>query len=160
MSATRCRSSASVWLTQRGSPQGDVAFDAVEAGLSAFAFAEVGKLVVDRARPEAGLGPASFGVQKHRTGSSFPSVQSALAWAVLPPYAEHYRHPWLYGAAALTGAARVMGRHHWVSDTVGGALLGYWIGDYLYQHGRTASDRPQPRVAITPQSLVLSLPFD
>jgi len=148
------------WLTQRGSPQGEVAFNALEAGLSALAIVEVSKLAIDRARPSAELGPASFGDEKRRADSSFPSGHSALAWALVTPYAEHYQQPWLYGAAALTSASRVMGRHHWVSDTVAGAVLGYWVGDAFYRRGSAGSSRPGSRLVIAPNAVVWSVPFE
>jgi len=148
------------WFVQRGSVEGEVAFNALEAGLSAVAIAELTKLAVDRARPEAELGPASFGDVKRRGDSSFPSVHSALAWAVLTPYAEHYHEPWLYGAAVLTEVARVMGRHHWTSDVVGGGVLGYWLGDYFYRNGDAGGLHPRARLAITPHAVVLNVPFE
>lgn len=72
------------WATQRGSPQGDVGFAAVSAGLGAVAAAEVSKLAVDRARPTEGLGTGSFG-QTQRQQSAFPSLHTTLAWAVVTP---------------------------------------------------------------------------
>ncbi|MCG6933480.1 MAG: phosphatase PAP2 family protein [Gallionella sp.] len=35
--------------------------------------------------------------------------------------------------AAVTNAARVIGRDHWFSDTVAGSLLGYAIGNFIWQ---------------------------
>ena len=148
------------WATQHGSPQGDVGFAAVTAGLGAVAMAEGIKVAVDRARPTDGLGTASFG-QTRRQQSAFPSLHATLAWAVVTPYAEHFDAPWLYGVAALTNAARVGGRRHWLSDTVAGAVFGYAVGDYAYRRSRTAADRsPGARLWVTPQSVVLDVPFE
>ena len=122
--------------------------------------AELIKVAVDRARPTANLGATSFG-ETSRTQSAFPSIHSTLAWAVVTPYAEHYDAPWLYGVAALTNAGRVMGREHWLSDTVGGAMLGYWIGDRFYRHSAAAADPSAgPRLWLAPRAVVLQVPFD
>lgn len=148
------------WFAQRGTVQGDVAFSAVGAGLSAFAVTELSKLAIGRARPTAELGPGSFGHLRKRDEGSFPSAHTAVAWAVVTPYAQHYDLPWLYGIAALTNVARVMGRDHWLSDTVAGSALGYWMGGLFYRHAVASTDRSVPMLLITPHRLVLDLPFE
>ena len=51
--------------------------------------------------------------------------------------------PWLYGVALLANAGRVAGRDHWVSDTVGGAFLGYAIGRSMWEsHRRVGQGGP------------------
>jgi membrane-associated phospholipid phosphatase len=67
-------------------------------------------------------------------------MHAALTWAVLSRYAEANDAPGLYAAAALTNAARVLGRKHWLSDTVGGALLGGVLGHH--------ADRLRPRLGL------------
>jgi membrane-associated phospholipid phosphatase len=57
-------------------------------------------------------------------------------WALVTPYAKEYHAPWLYGLAAVTNVARVTDRKHWVSDTVGGALLGYAVGSAFWNWHR------------------------
>ncbi|MGY4831203.1 capsule assembly Wzi family protein [Sphaerotilaceae bacterium SBD11-9] len=147
------------WLGQRGTPQGELGYAATAAGLSAVALAQAAKLAVGRARPSDNLGAGSFG-EVPRSDSAFPSLHATLAWAVLTPYAKAYDSPWLYAAAALTNAARVMEREHWVSDTVAGAMLGYAMGDYFYRRqAGTAGSDTAARVWITPRSVVLNLPF-
>jgi hypothetical protein len=46
--------------------------------------------------------------------------------------------PWLYAAATFTTLARAGSSEHWVSDTVGGALLGYALGELAWQARRDA----------------------
>jgi membrane-associated phospholipid phosphatase len=147
------------WIAQRGSVQGDVAEAALTAGASALLLSEVGKFATGRARPIDALGAASFG-EVQRTHSSFPSAHSALAWAVLTPYAKHHDAPWLYALAALTGAGRVMQRSHWVSDTVAGAALGYYLGDTFYRGSGAANDAGRPRLWITPRSVTWQMTFE
>ena len=150
------------WVMQRGSTQGDVAWAAAGAGVSAVAAAEVIKFAVDRSRPRDNLGATSFG-DTPRLRSAFPSGHSTLVWAVVTPYAKQFDAPWLYGVAAVTNAARVMGRAHWFSDTVGGALLGYWVGDRFYQASVAAGAKPAAGKlswAVSPRSVTLQVPFD
>jgi hypothetical protein len=130
------------WVLQPDSERGRTSFDAVEAGVAAAASAELLKYVVDRSRPQAGQGSADFGHAPRRE-SSFPSIHTAVAWAALTPIAEANDWPWLYGVAALTNAARVMGRAHWFSDTVAGALLGHALGQQFLpdDHGSSAARR-------------------
>ncbi|HEX3142002.1 MAG TPA: phosphatase PAP2 family protein [Rhizobacter sp.] len=146
------------WLSQPDTEQGELGFAAASAGVSAVLAAEAVKLVVDRARPSDNLGARNFG-DTPRAQSSFPSLHTTLAWAVLTPYAKQYDAPWLYAAAALTNVARVTGRNHWFSDTVAGALTGYWFGDYFYRRNTASTDEPGTRVWVTPRSVVLTVPF-
>jgi membrane-associated phospholipid phosphatase len=57
-------------------------------------------------------------------------------WAAVTPYASEFGMPWLYGVAALTNAARVGSREHWLSDTVASSLLGYAIGHIAWEARR------------------------
>ena len=147
------------WITQRGSTQGDVAFSSMAAGLSALGIVQVAKVAVNRARPSNELGTTSFGTTG-RGQSAFPSGHTAVAWAVVTPYAKHYDAPWLYGLAALTNASRVLGREHWLSDTVGGAVLGYYVADRFYRASGAADAPPAPRLWITPRAVTLQVPFE
>ena len=145
------------WLARRGSPDGDVALASVEAGLASVALAEAVKIGVDRSRPSEGRGAADFGHEK-RSDSSFPSVHAALAWSVLTPIAQRYDAPWLYGVAALTNAARVAGRNHWLSDTVAGSVLGYVVGDWFGKRADVSRGAPTT-LMLVPHGAVLSTAF-
>ncbi len=147
------------WALQRGSVQGDVAQSALLAGTSALLASEVSKYVIDRSRPRDELGASNFGNGSRRDGS-FPSVHSAVAWAVITPYAKYYDAPWLYGLAALTNVGRVADREHWVSDTVAGAALGYWLGDWFYRRSGAADDDSGPRLWISPRAVTFQMKFD
>ena len=147
------------WALQRGNVQGDVAESAVLAGTAALVTSEAAKYVVDRSRPGDELGASHFGGGARRE-SSFPSAHSAVAWAVLTPYAKHYDAPWLYGLAALSNVGRVADRQHWVSDTVAGAALGYWMGDWFYRRSGAADADSAPRLWISPRAVSFRMKFD
>ena len=75
-------------------------------------------------------------------------------WAAVTPYAKEYDLPWLYGVAALTNAARVGSREHWLSDTVAGSLLGYALGHFAWQGRRDARlGKTGPALALTPDGV-------
>lgn len=119
---------------------GGTATASLQAGLVAAVGSVAGKFVVGRSRPEDDQGPGDFHPFKSGNGdSAFPSLHAAVAWAVLTPYAKEYDMPWLYGLALLTNAGRVAGRDHWVSDTVGGAFIGYALGSSRWEAQRRAS---------------------
>ncbi|MEP6504566.1 MAG: capsule assembly Wzi family protein [Betaproteobacteria bacterium] len=145
------------WLAWRGSSDGDVALASVEAGLTSMVLANAVKFGVDRSRPSEGRGAADFGHAK-RTDSSFPSVHSALAWAVLTPVAQKYDAPWLYGVAALTNFSRVAGRQHWLSDTAAGSVLGYVVGDWFSSRVPNASGTTSA-VTLVPHGVTMSMTF-
>jgi membrane-associated phospholipid phosphatase len=144
------------WLARRGSADGDIALASVESGLTAAVTAEVLKLAVDRSRPSEGRGAADFG-HESRSASSFPSLHTAIAWGVLTPIAQHYDAPWLYGVAALTNVARADGRHHWLSDTVAGSVLGYVVGDWFGK--RADASGTGTTVMLMPRGAVVSTTF-
>jgi membrane-associated phospholipid phosphatase len=97
------------------------------------------KHVVGRARPNEEQGP--WARTANKSEASFPSNHSTVAFAAVTPFAQEYDAPWLYGLAALSSMGRVANRQHWVSDVVGGGVLGYAVGSWLWkaQRGNTLS---------------------
>jgi len=90
------------------------------------------KYMVGRARPELNQGDAAFNnFNKQATNSSFASSHTAIAFALLTPFAQAYDMPWLYGLGVLTALGRVQERQHWLSDTVAGGAMGYAISSAL-----------------------------
>jgi membrane-associated phospholipid phosphatase len=81
-------------------------------------------------------------------------------WAAVTPYAKELDMPWLYGLAALTNAARAGSREHWVSDTVAGSLLGYWLGSIAWEARRDARLRKDaPRVGVGLNNVTVAWDF-
>ncbi|MDL2357890.1 MAG: YjbH domain-containing protein [Pseudomonadota bacterium] len=108
----------------------------LESVVGAIGVVEAGKYAVGRARPGEDRGPWARVSGGARANAAFPSGHSAVAFAAVTPFAQEYDAPWLYGVAALSAAGRVVGRQHWVSDTVAGSLVGYGIGSWLWQSQR------------------------
>jgi membrane-associated phospholipid phosphatase len=62
--------------------------------------------------------------------SSFPSGHTALAFALITPYAELYHAPILYVIPVTVGLARIAAQDgHWASDAVGGGFIGWLTAD-------------------------------
>ena len=117
------------------------------------------KYMVGRARPSREQGTNSFTPFSASNGNtSWPSMHSTVMWAVITPYAKAYDAPWLYGVAAVTNAARVIGRDHWFSDTVAGSLLGYAIGDLMWESHRSKSSGAT--LEISPNRVAVNWSFD
>lgn len=122
---------------------------------AATGLALVGKYAIGRARPGEERGPwSSVGDDKKRSDASFPSGHSAIAFAAVTPFAKEYDAPWLYSVAALGAAGRVVGRKHWVSDTVAGGILGYAMGTWLWNAQR---DQSKSGLSINPGPKEISM---
>ena len=132
----------------------DAGIAALEAGALAFVGVEGLKYAVGRARPTAGLGKAEFnaGSSEDRF-KSFPSRHTALMWAAVTPYAKEFDMPWLYGVAAITNAARVGSREHWLSDTVASSVIGYALGSLTWEARRVKN---RPSLAVGPGTVGLA----
>jgi membrane-associated phospholipid phosphatase len=110
------------------------------------------KHVIGRARPIDEQGAWSRASDK--SNASFPSNHATVAFAAVTPFAQEYDAPWLYGLAAASSMGRAANRQHWVSDVVGGSVLGYVVGSWLWkaQRGNT-----QSQFAIAPGPKELSV---
>jgi membrane-associated phospholipid phosphatase len=132
-------------------------YAAAEAGVTAGLAATALKYAFGRARPDAGLGTTSFDPGSTAdTHGSFPSRHVAVAWAVATPFAREYDADWLYGVAALTNLGRIASRAHWVSDTVGGSLLGYAVGRLFWEASRKPQSQGVPRVVLNRSGVSLA----
>jgi membrane-associated phospholipid phosphatase len=118
---------------------------AVTAGAAVTAESLFLKYAIGRQRPTTANDPFVFHPftnpsQLYATGSvfgggdngtsSFPSGHTALAFALITPYAELYHEPVLYVIPVTVGLARVAAQDgHWASDAVGGGFIGWLTAD-------------------------------
>jgi len=140
----------------------DTGLAAVEGSALAFLAASGLKYAVGRARPDSGEGKSDFNpFESEEKWQSFPSRHTAVMWAAVTPYAKEFDMPWLYGVAALTNAARVGSREHWVSDTVAGSLLGYALGHIAWEARRDSRrGKAGPALAIGPGTVGVAWTLD
>ena len=108
----------------------------VRVGVSVVGAGVVGqimKLSIGRHRPSEADDQYTF--SPFAGNSSFPSGHTLTAFAVSTTLADAIDNTWadvgLYTLAAGTGVSRVIGNHHWVSDIVGGALVGITTAKFV-----------------------------
>ncbi len=113
------------------------------------------KYLVGRARPNADEGNAYYQPFSNK-GGSFPSGETAQAFAVASVIASHYDEPWIkvasYGFASLVGMARMYQDAHWLSGATAGALIGTAVGISLVRFNDKRRSNPEKKTSflITP----------
>jgi hypothetical protein len=97
-----------------------------------------------------------FGAQRERPDSSdrhsFPSGHTSTVFASATVFEEFYG--WkagvpLYALGVLTAVGRIVDNRHWLSDTVGGAVLGSAIG-HAVARGNLASLNSEVKFSVAP----------
>jgi len=94
------------------------------------------KFVIGRTRPYAAPGQYQFNAfQTNEDHQSFPSGHTIAAFSTSTILAEEIGTWWsrvlFYGAAGLTGFARIHNDRHWFSDVVFGSALGFGTGWFV-----------------------------
>ena len=120
-----------------------------EALVNAEILVDVMKMATRRERPLEGTGQGAFWSEKASFWSaSFPSGHAITSWALASVVAHEYPHPLIvpitaYSLATTVVVSRSAAREHFASDTVAGAAIGWFIGDYIYaKRHNGALDKP------------------
>lgn len=107
------------------------------------------KFLIGRERPTESDESMSFSPFNTKWNfNSIPSGHSSLAFAFSTIMAnEHNNFFWKfcwYTLSSLTAIARIHNNHHWLSDTIAGAALGYFIGEFVSNHksNKYSTDSP------------------
>ncbi len=144
-----------LWWGMGGEGASETAWTAIKSAALTLVAETAISAGVNRSRPDANLGAADFGPPgKGFKNSSFPSSHTALAFALVTPFAQDYNAPWLYAIAGATGFGRIQQGRHFVSDVVAGSLLGYVTGTLLLDQQH--KDRRGPKIAIGPNRSITS----
>jgi len=106
------------------------------------------KTVIGRRRPRDT--DKTFDFKPFSGNASFPSGHATEAFSVAAVVASEYDSGWVkgiaYGSAALVGFARIHHQAHFLSDVVGGALIGNAVGREVVRVDR----REHGRIAVVP----------
>ena len=125
---------------QRDDQKRETGILAGEAAIGAAINTEIFKYAAGRERPFTGSGTGRFFVG----GDSFPSMHSAVSWAIASVIAHEYPGPLTqllaYGTAGGVSAARWAGHKHFFSDVAIGAALGWYMGRQVYRTRSHYSD--------------------
>jgi membrane-associated phospholipid phosphatase len=110
---------------------------------------EVLKVVSDRQRPLEGNGQGNFFQSNDRLNSGFPSGHSINTFGLASVFVHEYPHKFWVKALAVTYAtgvalSRLAAEKHFPSDTLVGGVMGWFIGDYVYD-GRHNPDLDERR---------------
>lgn len=139
---------------------------AVEAFIFSGAITGVTKVVLGRARPymEKGNGfftPFTF----NNDYNSLPSGHTTVSFAVMTVFANSIDNFWwktaCYSTAGLVGMARIYHDQHWLSDVLLGAVIGYWVGDFVSHNDENSANlsKIQIKPAVGFNSIGLTLSF-
>jgi membrane-associated phospholipid phosphatase len=114
---------------------------ATTGGLAAVAI----KHTMGRMRPSSGFDSDHFDWFE-KSDASFPSGHTAVAFSVASSLSRDIRGHWddvaLFGAASLTGFARLNDNKHWFSDVLGGAAVGILAGRWATRGHRSVTAGP------------------
>ncbi len=113
-----------------------------EAAIDAYLDTSLIQYAAGRNRPFTGNGRGNF--FSSGGAGSFPSQHSAISWAVASVIAHEYPGPLTkllsYGLAGAVSVARVEAHDHFMSDTVIGGALGWYIGRQVYRARSSDAD--------------------
>lgn len=135
---------------------------------------QVGKRIIGRARPKAGVGHATFDplhLDRVYNYDSFPSGHAMLAFSNGYILAKQFKSPWIKGGfyvlGSIPGFVRVIDDFHWVSDVAFSMVLSVFLVEsidrYLdAKYGEKYNDRPKDvrwNLSLGPDRLGVSIHF-
>lgn len=110
----------------------DAAFTSLQSVLLAGGISYAMKATYGRSRPYDGHDADHF--EAYSGNTSFPSGHTTAAFALVTPWVYYYPSPFtysLFGVATGCAVARVAKQHHWPTDVMAGAALGFLTGRFL-----------------------------
>ena len=114
------------------------------------------KVLAGRSRPNAGEGSSHF--KPLTGGQSFPSGHTTQAFVLASVISGHADQPWVtgvsYGLATLVGVARMEQRAHFLSDVLGGAVIGTFVGREVVRFNQSLRSSAQGGVKVSFQPLL------
>ena len=120
---------------------------ATEAFIYSGAITGAIKLLIGRRRPYAGDSHLYFRPFRlfDDTYQALPSGHTTVSFAVSTVLAKSidnmYWKVFWYGTAGLVGASRIYHNKHWLSDVFLGAVIGYYVGEYVSRFNKNEKSR-------------------
>ena len=142
-----------------------IALLGVESFLISGALVAVLKYSIGRARPYTGESRASFHPFSSTSSHySFPSGHASSAFSVATVIAEHSKEFLIdvvaYGMASLVAMSRIHKNKHWVSDTIIGSAIGFFVGKKISDLNRgDSAERLNIGFQLGPQKQAFSLSY-
>jgi len=142
-----------------------IALLGVESFLISGALVAVLKYSIGRARPYSGESRASFHPFSSTSSHySFPSGHASSAFSVATVIAEHSKEFLIdvvaYGMASLVAMSRIHKNKHWVSDTIIGSAIGFFVGKKISDLNRgDSAERLNIGFQLGPQKQAFSLSY-
>lgn len=127
---------------------------AIEGLAVAGVLTTIGKYALHRQRPYEADHQYQFSGPGAKGGVSFPSGHTGTIFAVATVFAESYKDTKIvpivaYSVATLAGLSRVHDNKHWLSDVLGGAVLGYAAGKFV-SNRRLGNPFGEEKIKINP----------
>jgi len=118
---------------------------ALESFALASMITRIPKTIIGRERPDNWEGNGPYTFNGPFKGTSFPSGHTTASFAVASVLATQFRDSkWIpitaYTVAGFAGLSRIYDNKHWLSDVVGGAIIGTLVGNMVTQR-RTAHSK-------------------
>jgi len=129
-------------LVTRNERLQDAAFTSLQSLALAGGMSYAIKYSLGRGRPYDGHDASQFAPYSGNT--SFPSGHTTAVFALVTPWVYYYPSPVTYGLLAVAGGtavARVAKQHHWPTDVVAGAALGFLTARFLTKRHLADSSR-------------------
>lgn len=122
------------------------------------------KMALGRSRPYTNDGPYRFnGFQIKTETTSMPSGHVTVAFAVSSVLAERFDNPYasalIYTLAASTVFQRMYSDHHWASDCIPAAVIGYTIGKAVVRFDNDFSKRINVTAGYMPGGFAFNLSY-
>lgn len=94
--------------------------------------------------------------------SSFVSGHTTIAFSMATLIALEFKDKPLipvlsYSLATFAGLSRIYDNKHWATDVLGGAVLGYTVGRFMYKRNRRVQIRPMAGPSYSGLSLIISV---
>jgi len=122
------------------------------------------KFLSSRSRPFLDRGNTDFNpIQLGYDQTSFPSLHSTNTFAFSKVMADeidniYWKITW-FTASSLVALARIYNDQHWFSDVILGAVIGYFVGEFISNHSTNKDEEPANPNSISKFNITFKFAF-